>query len=205
MGKSYWLYSYCKTSTWNFSHSYTWQCQKCWCLTLLTTAFFLKQFLSLTCDNILVQFSTCYQTIFSQCLCGHFTLLFLKCYYASGFCPLPLILYYKSSWAISDISMTSRTTNTLVISTFINLNTTVSGFIFSTGYYGSITENIKFNMFKYNIYANKLFLVFLILHIRMYLFVHFPNICLIFWKPRLLRVEDYTTSIKVSGTAVREN
>lgn len=53
-----------KTSTWNFSHSYTWQCQTCWCLTLLTTAFFLKHFLSLTCDNIFVQFSTCYQTIF---------------------------------------------------------------------------------------------------------------------------------------------
>ena len=125
---------------------------------------------------------------FSQCLCGHFTLLFLKCYYASGFCPCPLILYYKSSWAISDISMTSRTTNTLVISTFMNLNTTVSGFIFSTGYYGSITEIIKFSMFKHNIYAHKLFLVFLILDIRMYLFVHFPNICLIFWKPQLLRV-----------------
>lgn len=57
----------------------------------------------------------------------------------------------------------------------------VSGFIFSTGYYGSITENIKFTMVKYKIYAHKLFLVFLILNIRMYLFVHFPNICLIFW------------------------
>ena len=33
-----------------------------------------------------------------------------------------LILYYKSSWAISDISMTSRSTNTLVISTFMSLD-----------------------------------------------------------------------------------